>query len=248
MTKRGVLCTTIVSVLLGGASGTADAGLDLRSPGVVAVGGSAPLSASGLTLPGNSLLLLDIDADVLGSPLDSVLTVTGPGVMAQNDNDPFTLDSALGVVLPSTGAYSIQITDKLGRSGPAFFFVVKATLLPLEPSGGTAVTGAGANFLNVAGTLATTPWTVQVSLTAGTMLTLDVGAQEFGSPLDSVLEVRGPAGNVIASNDDSLFTFDSALAVRIPTSGVYTIRITDAQQRSGGQLFFLLKGSVVPVQ
>jgi len=113
-------------------------------------------------------------------------------------------------------------------------------------SGGAVATGAGANFLTVAGTLATSPWTTQVSLAANTVLTLDVDAQELGSLLDSVLEVVAPGGAVIASNDDDLRTFDSALAVRIPADGNYTIRITDFQQRTGANLFFLLKGSVVP--
>ena len=198
---------------------------------MLTVGGTTPYSVSA-TLPGNSLLVLDVDADVLGSPLDSVVTVTGPSGTAENDNDPFTFDSALGVVT-SAGSYTIQITDKLNRSGPSYFFLAKVLLLPLQPSGGSVATGAGANFLTVSGTLAASPWTTQVSLAANTVLTLDVDAQELGSPLDSVLEVVGPGGTVIASNDDDLRTFDSALAVRIPATGNYTIRITDFQHRTG---------------
>lgn len=247
MIKRRFVWSALVSVLLvvQAAAERAEAGLDVRDPGVLAVGGTTPFTVSA-TLPGNYLLVLDVDADVLGSPLDSVVRVTGPTGTVQNDNDPFTFDSALGVVIPSTAPYIIQITDKLNRSGPSFFFLAKVLLLPLQPSGGFVATGAGANFLTVAGTLAASPWTTQVSLAANTILTLDVDAQELGSPLDSVLEVVGPGGAVIASNDDDLRTFDSALAVRIPADGNYTIRITDFQQRTGANLFFLLKGSVVP--
>jgi hypothetical protein len=244
--KRRFVWSAIVSVLLvvQAVAERAEAGLDVRDPGVLTVGGTTPFSVSA-TLPGNSLLVLDVDADILGSPLDSVVSVTGPTGTAENDNDPFTFDSSLGV-MTSAGSYTIQITDKLNRSGPSFFFLAKVLLLPLQPSGGSVATGAGANFLTVAGTLTSSPWMTQVSLSANTVLTLDVDAQELGSPLDSVLEVVGPGGAVIASNDDDLRTFDSALAVRIPDTGTYTIRITDFQQRTGANLFFLLKGSVVP--
>lgn len=249
------LCGSVVIAVFAlvlGAPGLARGELNVRDPNVIAVGGTLANGAFTfpVTLPAGALLLLDVDADVLGSPLDSVLEVDGPtgAAIASNDNDFYTFDSALGLVVPATGSYTIRLTDKQGRTGANFFFLVKGMLLSPQASGVPATTRAGANFLTVAGVLTASPWTTQVALPGGSMLVLDVDAETLGSPLDSVLEVVDPSGTVVARNDDGLRSFDSSLAVKIATAGTYTIRITDAQGRSGASFFFLLKGELVPAR
>jgi hypothetical protein len=101
--------------------------------GVVACPGPFTLP---LTLAANVLLLLDIDAEIYGSPLDSRLTVVGPSpattLVGQNDDDPLSLDSALGVVIPAAGSYTIQISDFAGVCGPGHFFLLSGTIVPLQ--------------------------------------------------------------------------------------------------------------------
>lgn len=89
-----------------------------------------------LPLPANVLLLLDIDASSYGSPLDSQLTIVGPQpattIVAQNDDDPLSLDSALGVIIPTTGTYTITIADVSGGCGPNHFFLLSGTAVPVR--------------------------------------------------------------------------------------------------------------------
>ncbi len=62
--------------------------------------------------------------------------------------------------------------------------------------------------------------------TAGKSYTCEVVASRLGSPLDSRLEVTGPAGNRIAENTDGI-GMDSLLRFTAPSDGVYQVRIHD---------------------
>jgi hypothetical protein len=70
---------------------------------------------------------------------------------------------------------------------------------------------------------------------AGENIQVDVFAQRIGSPLDSILEVYNPAGDLIARNDDDA-THDSRLVFRADTEGAYRIEIQD-KRRQGGRGF-----------
>ena len=61
---------------------------------------------------------------------------------------------------------------------------------------------------------------------AGQSYTCEVMASRLGSPLDSRLEVLGPAGDRIAENTDGIGT-DSLLRFTAPEDGVYQVRIHD---------------------
>ncbi len=61
---------------------------------------------------------------------------------------------------------------------------------------------------------------------AGQSYTCEVMASRLGSPLDSHLEVIGPAGDRIAANTDGIGT-DSLLRFIAPGDGVYQVRIHD---------------------
>ena len=62
---------------------------------------------------------------------------------------------------------------------------------------------------------------------AGVSYTCEVMAERFGSPLDSHLNVLGPQGQAITDNEDH-FGKDSLLHFTAPESGIYQVRIHDA--------------------
>jgi hypothetical protein len=76
---------------------------------------------------------------------------------------------------------------------------------------------------------------------AGRELVVDVAARTLNSPLDSLVQLTDAAGAVIAWNDDfddktsglSTHAADAYLRVRLPRTGTYFVRITDAQQHGG---------------
>lgn len=76
-----------------------------------------------LGLLAGQLLLLDIDADIYGSPLDS----------------------ALGVVILTAGKYTIRVKDTHGRSGPNFFFLLNGSI-KLVALGQVSHTATGPNI------------------------------------------------------------------------------------------------------
>lgn len=65
---------------------------------------------------------------------------------------------------------------------------------------------------------------------AGQSISCEVHAARIASPLDSHLEVRGPDGQRIAENGDHFGT-DSRLRFTAPETGVYQVRIWDAEFR-----------------
>jgi hypothetical protein len=63
-------------------------------------------------------LVIDIDANVNGSQLDSdvaLLSADGQTVLGENDDDGITIDSKLGLALPYTGTYYIRVSDYSGH-------------------------------------------------------------------------------------------------------------------------------------
>ncbi len=69
----------------------------------------------------------------IGSPLDSVMTlsVAGAGAFIGND-DSGGPDSYFRVTLPQDGEYVLNVTDHLGKGGPTYFYRVEFT--PVTPS------------------------------------------------------------------------------------------------------------------
>lgn len=80
--------------------------------------------------------------------------------------------------------------------------------------------------------------------TANMNLDIRVWARELGSPLDSVLVVRGPDGKGLQSNDDA-HGADSAVRVTLPADGSYTIQVRDHLDRGGAS--FAYRVEAVPV-
>jgi len=68
----------------------------------------------------------------LGSPLDSVMTlsVAGGGAIASND-DAGGPDSYFRVTIPNDGEYVLSVSDHLGKGGPSYFYRVEFVPVPL---------------------------------------------------------------------------------------------------------------------
>jgi hypothetical protein len=69
-------------------------------------------------------------------------------------------------------------------------------------------------------------------LRKGQTVACEVHAARLGSPLDSRLEVRDPAGRVVAENDDA-FGADSFVRFTATTDGKYQVRIHDVNFQGG---------------
>ncbi|MEW5981129.1 MAG: hypothetical protein AB1806_02015 [Acidobacteriota bacterium] len=84
---------------------------------------------------------------------------------------------------------------------------------------------------------------------AGDTIVADVQARRLGSPLDSVLELTGPAGTRVAFSDDvedkgaGLVTHhaDSSLTAVLPAAGTYRVRISERQQKGGSEYAYRLR-------
>lgn len=66
----------------------------------------------------------------------------------------------------------------------------------------------------------------------GDVIDVQAFAFRIGSPLDTVVAVLKPDGEVLAFNDDDE-THDSRVRVIIPANGEYTVRVTDKRKQGG---------------
>jgi hypothetical protein len=75
----------------------------------------------------------------------------------------------------------------------------------------------------------------------GKEIVAEVQARRLGSPLDSLLQLTDAAGNVLAWNDDHMdkgaglvtHQADSYVRAKLPASGAYSVRVSDAQGHGG---------------
>jgi len=80
-----------------------------------------------------------------------------------------------------------------------------------------------------------------IPVTPGAKLQFEVQAQRFGSPLDGVLSILGPAGNALASNDDRPGTSDPAVDVTIAADVNQVIAVVrDLEGRGGAEFTYCL--------
>jgi len=84
---------------------------------------------------------------------------------------------------------------------------------------------------------------------AGQPIVAEVRARRLGSPLDSSLELIGPAGTRVAFGDDfedkasGLLTHhaDSQLMATLPSDGTYLLRLADVQRQGGAEFGYRLR-------
>lgn len=86
---------------------------------------------------------------------------------------------------------------------------------------------------------------------AGAEIIAEIFARRLGSPLDSVLTLADASGKIVASNDDyedkgvGLMTHhaDSRISAKLPSDGIYFIRVADVQHQGGPEYGYRLRVS-----
>lgn len=147
--------------------------------------------------------------------LDCYLELLDPlGLSIASDDDSGGNSNALinGFHLPSTGRYTIIARGFGGRTGP---YTLSLALGPVTPGGGTIAPGQ-----TVSGTIvlpAGDEWTFRG--TTGQRVTLSM----FGD-FDTYLELLGPDGSMLISDDDGGENLQSRIKdFSLPQTGTYTI-------------------------
>ena len=145
---------------------------------------------------------------------DTVLELRSPtgDVLAVND-DCVLLNSCIDATIPATGLYEVRVTAyQDGNGGTYAVEVQQASATPLTLN--TATPGRlGEGGVGL--------WSFAAE--AGQSIHLTAESEAF----DTVLELRSPASNVLAENDDcwSVST-DSCIDATIPATGFYEVRVT----------------------
>lgn len=163
-------------------------------------------------------------ARALGSPLDSVLSVSGPdGKQIAHSDDSAGLDSAARVKLPADGRYTLSVRDHLGHGGPTFAYRVEATPVTAELSLSAAENEAAV---------------VSVARGNRTLLLLNASRQRFNDAVN-VEFTNLPEGvaadhGVFDPGETRIPVVISAAADAAPGGTLLDIRGTSANGISGG--------------
>ena len=78
------------------------------------------------------------------------------------------------------------------------------------------------------------PFTLE--LKKGEKWELNAVARAIGSPLDLELQVLGPDGKQVATNDDEKGTADASLSLAVPADGAYRVIVSDRSGKSGSRV------------
>ncbi len=135
------------------------------------------------------------------APLDgSVMPSIWPNPQAASGSAPSVLLTSLPELIESTPAASnAPSATQIGSTGEASLPVV-----PVAINGRLDAPGQIDQY--------------RFAATAGMKFTFEVFADQLGSPIDSVLEVRNKEGAVLASNDDGPTSTDSRLEYTVPAN------------------------------
>lgn len=74
-----------------------------------------------------------------------------------------------------------------------------------------------------------------LDLKKGEKWELNAIARAIGSPLDLELQVLGPDGKQVATNDDEKGTTDASLSLAVPADGAYRVIVSDRSGKSGSR-------------
>lgn len=147
--------------------------------------------------------------------LDCYLELLDPAGLqiASDDDSGGNLNAFLnGIPLRTTGTYTIVARGYSGRTGP---YTLSLTLGRITPGGGTITRGQAVSGVIV---LADgDEWTFEG--TAGQSVTISLSGD-----FDTYLELRGPDGQVLITDDDSGGNLQARISdFRLPRTGTYTI-------------------------
>ncbi len=176
--------------------------------------------------------------------------------LAYADDDEFDPDPRLRYRIPADGEYVVEIKDALYRGREDF--VYRLTIGDAPAAAGTEnrcaderTTPRAGLPIAVTGCIARPgEWDgFTFHARAGAPIVAEVTARRMRSPLDSAIELLDPAGRRIAFNDDSedplegrlTHDADSRIEATLPATGLYTLRVTDAQRRGGPAYAYQLR-------
>lgn len=128
------------------------------------------------------------------------------------------------------GAYQVAIVTPGGTSGWLAMEVDDiAQLSEAEPNNSVAASQAVELPAGVWGVLAKRGDIdhVRFAARAGQTIVCELTAKRLGSPLNGVLTLLDPKGEVVAGNNDFDGQEDPLVAYRVPADGEYTLRISD---------------------
>lgn len=211
--------------------------------------------------------LLPFLGDGVPGHFQPVLAVLDPGgrEVAFADDEYFDPDPVLRFKAPSSGTYTLLVRDALFRGRDDFVYRIDAeyglkpyAFLPAPhfPIPKTASSALPENRRTpfpslVSGTVGK-PQAVEkfeVQLDQGQEVVLEVFARRLKSPLDSILKLYGPDGDLLAVNDDFprpkvgmiYHHADSYLRFTAPKSGVYRVELSDTSGAGGADYRYVLR-------
>lgn len=75
---------------------------------------------------------------------------------------------------------------------------------------------------------------------AGEMIQVETFSERIGSPMDSIVEIYDPAGNLVGRNDDDA-SHDSRVAFRTEMEGAYRVEISDKRRQGGPEFLYRIE-------
>ena len=196
----------------------------------------------------NSILSVVINAQSMGSKLDSYLEIfdANSTLLAKN-NDFNGLDSLSVITASTTGTYYIKVTEYGNDTGGCnYYYVLKAFYWvdgfdPYENN----------DSINLSYTIPQNNWVSQrayikpagdndwfkVNLNANSVVTVSISAQTSGSKLNAALEVFNPSGTMIAYNDDAN-GLDPFIICTTQSAGNYFFRVFTTDTAASGNSYY----------
>ena len=226
---------------------------------------SLPITANGRIHPRQDLDIWEFEAREgewltcrlssaqLGYPLQSVLEILAPNGQIVPAKVQHRLgDPILRFQAPATGAYQARLRDARDYGGQNYVYrlTIEKGAQPKVASLQHPVPGMLALPADTTGCILepgqTDTW--QVELPAKATCLVEIIAAAEGSPLDSFLEVLGPDGKKLLSNDDAARgNPDSAVKITTRQEGLHQILVKDNYpSRSGSEYSYRLKVTQAP--
>lgn len=134
---------------------------------------------------------------------------------------------------PGVASFGYSLETPFGNARPH-------TLLVSDVAEQVEVAGAATSLtapVAVTGSLETRFGADQftLDLKKGAKWELNAVARAIGSPLDLELQVLGPDGKQVATNDDEKGTTDASLSLAVAADGVYRVIVSDRSGKSGSR-------------
>ncbi|MEE2827733.1 MAG: DVUA0089 family protein [Myxococcota bacterium] len=207
--------------------------LDTVMCGGISVAGD--VDTFGIVVPQWTQLLIDVDAAILGSNLDSELyLLNGAGnVLQANDDDGNSVDSLINTIVVAAGTYYVSLNDYNNTGGANHNYELNivtsspCSTVELEPNESSSQADyapvGGAACGEVSGPLDEDVFSFFAS--AGTSITFEVLSWDLGSTLGSQLTLFDTDGSTELADDEPGGFGDPSLSYTFTSTGTYYIEV-----------------------